>query len=67
MSDATYHIVRLYFRSGKRPRILKRGLTLAQVQAHCGNPETSSNTAKGATARACTRRNGPWFDAYDAD
>jgi hypothetical protein len=57
----TYKIVRFYLNGGKRT--LRRGLTLAQAQAHCRNPETSSRTAK----RARSRRAGPWFDGYTGE
>jgi hypothetical protein len=62
----TYKIVRM-FRDGRRPRVIKRGLTLAQAQAHCRDPETSSSTAKGAKAERYTRLWGPWFDGYDEE
>jgi len=61
----TYRIVRFYFRG--RRRVLSRGLTLAQVQAHCANRETSSRTAQGASARRRTRARGPWFDGYESE
>jgi hypothetical protein len=59
-----YKIVRSYLNSST-PRVVKRGLTLAEAQAHCSDPETSSKTAKGASARRITRKHGPWFDGYD--
>jgi hypothetical protein len=55
-----YKIVRYYHRGGKRT--IARGLTLAQAQRHCRNPETSSRTATSAAARRRTARVGPWFD-----
>jgi hypothetical protein len=58
----TYCIVRHYFRGSKR--IIERGLTLAEAQAHCKNPETSSRTATSAAARKRTKNMGPWFDGY---
>lgn len=58
-----YYIIRFYQRGGRR--IIQRGLTLEEAQAHCKNPETSSSTATSAKERAITRRNGPWFDGYD--
>jgi hypothetical protein len=61
----TYKIVRMYFR--RRPRTIRRGLTLAEAQAHCRNPETSSETATGARARRRTQAFGRWFDGYDKD
>jgi hypothetical protein len=37
----TYLIIKFYHEQGKRPKIIKRGLTLEQAQAHCQNPKTS--------------------------
>ena len=59
-----YTIVRNYFSKSGRGRVIIRGLTLEEAQAHCSNPETSSKTATSAKARAITRRNGAWFDSY---
>ena len=58
-----FKIVRHYFESG-RSRTIATGLTLAQAQAHCHDPETSSHTAERARGRARTRRLGQWFDGY---
>ena len=60
-----YKIVRMYLQDGKRSRTIMTGLSLEQAQAYCRDPETSWKTAKGKTAKATTRRNGPWFDAYE--
>lgn len=65
MAD-TYKIVRSYIRK-YGSRTIVTGLTLAEAQAYCKNPETSSKTATGSKARAITRRNGPWFDGYERD
>ncbi len=51
----------------RKPTTLDIGLTLAEAQAHCSNPETSSRTATGSVARARTRRYGAWFDSYTED
>ena len=59
----SYKIIRFFFNGGKR--VIKRGPTLEQAQAHCSDPETSSTTAKGAAAKRRTKRRGPWFDGYD--
>jgi hypothetical protein len=62
----SYKIVRFYFsRPGVRRRVVKRGLTLEQAQAHCSDPQTSSSTATTAAARARTRKYGPWFEGYE--
>lgn len=55
-----YDIVRHYQRGGSR--VVRRGLTLEEAQAHCRNPQSSSTTAKGQDAY--TRKVGPWFDGY---
>lgn len=57
-----YSIVRFY--SGARSRVIQRGLTLEQAQAHCADPETSWSTCTKHAGRARTRRVGPWFDGY---
>ena len=58
-----YKIVRFY-QIGPRRRTIKTGLTLAEAQAHCKDPETSSRTATSAAARRRTKIHGPWFDGY---
>jgi hypothetical protein len=62
-----YKIVRHYKDAGILKRVIARGLTLEQAQAHCKNPESSSRTATGKVARARTRKLGDWFDGYDKD
>jgi hypothetical protein len=57
-----YKIIRHYFNHNKR--IVQRGLTLEEAQAHCKDPESSSRTATSAQARRRTRNKGPWFDGY---
>lgn len=64
MLGTGYKIVR-FFQNGRK-RTVNARCTLADAQAHCRNPETSSATCTGATGRARTRRNGPWFDGYTA-
>jgi hypothetical protein len=60
---ALYKIVRVYA-SSRPKRTLRTGLTLAEAQAHCSDPETSWKTATSEKALNRTRRMGPWFDAY---
>jgi hypothetical protein len=57
----TYKIMR-NFESGK-VRVLKTGRTLAEAQAHCANPETSSATCSPETLYPL-RTKGAWFDSY---
>ena len=58
-----WKVVRHFQRSGRKLTI-RRFALLADAQAHCRNPETSSTTATSAAARKRTRRSGPWFDGY---
>ena len=60
-----YMIVRIY-RYSQAQRVIRRGLTLEQAQAHCRDPEMSSSTCKRADNVRRTRRCGPWFDSYQA-
>ena len=46
-----YRIIRFY-KTDRRPRTIKRGLTLEQAQAHCRRDDT---------------RGPGWFDGYDED
>ena len=57
-----YVIVRHYLRRGRR--VIRRNVTLAEAQAWCMSPESSSRTATTRAARARTRKLGPWFDGY---
>jgi hypothetical protein len=62
-----YKIIRHYFRKGGifGGTVIKKGLTLEQAQAHCGDPETSSSTCTEPYPKSLTRKHGPWFDGYD--
>lgn len=60
----SYKIVRFYADLKKKSKDVRKGLTLEEAQKHCSNPETSSRTARSATARKRTRLYGPWFDGY---
>ena len=62
-----YKIIR--FRRFKNRRIIYRGLTLEQAQAHCQDPQTSSATCvspKGKRTRIMEKKHAinPWFDGY---
>jgi hypothetical protein len=61
----TYRVVRRYFRGGRR--VIARGLSLAEAQAHCRNPETSSSTCRGTKGKQRTERYGPWFDGFERE
>lgn len=52
-----YQIIRFYFDEmlEKRPRTIKKNVTLAEAKAHCARADTSSHsTGPGA-----------WFDGYE--
>lgn len=57
-----YDIVRFYQRHERE--IVRRNVTLAEAQAHCNDPETSSSTCTSAEGLQRTREKGPWFDGY---
>lgn len=63
-----YKIVRNYREARVESRVIKTGLTLAEAQAHCKDPESSSSTCTSKVGKARTRKVGAWFDSYtDAD
>jgi len=59
----SYKIVRMFLNGS--PRVVKRGLSLEEAQAHCQDPETSSRTCKKRSAVELTKAMGPWFDGYE--
>lgn len=59
----SYKIIRMFY-SGKG-RVVAKGLTLAEAQAWCRDPETSSRTCTEAAGRLRTKLSGPWFDGYE--
>lgn len=68
MDDDTgriYNIVRFYRDAAIRRRVIRERVTLAEAQAHCSQPDTSSSTTTSAAGRARTRRVGAWFDGYE--
>ncbi len=62
----TYRIVRIVENSRRRV-VLRTGLTLEQARTHCGDPETSSASCTSPERRRYTRRNGRWFEAFEAE
>lgn len=47
----TYKIIRFY-KSGAKPKVIRRGLTLEEAQKHCQDPSTSTSK---------------WFDGYNEE
>jgi len=66
---ATYRIVRFWERGGRDyvEGEDTTGLTLAEAQAWCKDPETSSKTATSGAARIVTAAKGDWFDGYEEE
>ena len=52
-----YKIIR-FFRSGKTPRTISRGLTLEEAQAHCRLESTHKKDKDGLVI---------WFDGYEKE
>lgn len=46
-----YKIIRMYKEGNRRPRTIKKGLTLAEAQEHCRSPKTHGKT---------------WFDGFNS-
>lgn len=63
----TYKVIRFYFNNPGYRRTIRTGLTRAEAQAHCSDPDTSSTTCETPVGKARTRRLGPWFDGYEED
>ena len=64
----TYRVVRMYFNRDKFPnQVVEDGLSLADAQAMCRDPETSSKTCKGIDNVNRTSRCGQWFCGYEEE
>ena len=61
-----YKIIRMYFEDVK-PKVIKRGLSLEEAQAHCSDKETSSSTCTLPKNKKHTEKYGMWFDGYEQD
>ncbi len=62
-----YSIVRFYQNANIRSRVINSGLTLAQAQEHCNDPDSSSSTTTTKVGKARTHNLGAWFDGYTED
>lgn len=64
----SYKILRFFKEDDEQNQtVIATGLTLAEAQEHCHDPETSSSTCKEAEGLERTRLYGPWFDGYDEE
>ena len=59
-----YNVIRFFADACIDNQMVRRNLTLAQAQAHCKNPETSSRTCSTREGTERTRKHGDWFDGY---
>ena len=66
MSETTYQITRRFRDDSCNNYTVDEGLTLAEAQEHCSDPDTSSSTC-GPEGDALTEEKGPWFDSYDEE
>lgn len=66
-SETTYRVVRFYRDGHNSRKVIKTGLTLAEAQTHCKDPETSSSTCREDAGYEHTRRYGHWFDGYEKE
>jgi hypothetical protein len=61
--DVEYMITRRFMKGDST--VMKRGLTKAEAQEWCRDPETSSRTCTRPELLEMTEKRGPWFDGYD--
>ena len=74
MAD-TYRIVRVFYTARKgakgpgrrRREVMRRNLTLAEAQAHCADPDTSSRTGSSYEAARTRLAGGMWMDVYERE
>ena len=60
----SYRIIRRFREGGTE--IVRSGLTLAEAEAHCADPQTSSSTCTTEEGRKLAEEQGPWFDQYES-
>lgn len=59
-----YKIIRFRFEGSNR--VIKRGLTLEQAQAHCQRPDTRQAVTK-VHQDGSTTEHVKWFDGYESE
>ena len=62
-----YNVYRRYFKQPGSKRLILAHVHIADAQAHCNNPETSSSTCKSSGCKLRTKHMGPWFDSYEKE
>jgi hypothetical protein len=60
----TYKIIRFRFKGSNR--VIKRGLTLEEAQAHCQRPDTRQAVTK-VHPDGSTTEHVEWFDGYESE
>lgn len=55
MADCLRYKVLRFYCEGRRPRVVKRGLTLGEARAHCSRPDTMRRDKSGRLV---------WFDGF---
>lgn len=65
----TYKILRFFKDDAREARVIKRGISLTEAQAHCTNPESESSFWEGwDDAELNPEGHGvEWFDGYCKD
>lgn len=63
----TYKVVRFFADDEVPAQVVAVRLSLDEAQSHCKNPQSSSATADGKTARERTAKFGAWFDGYEEE
>lgn len=65
--DGPYSVSRMYQSDDWPSEVVATGLSLAEAQARCKDPETSSSTCTSEEGRARTAERGPWFEGYERE
>lgn len=60
----TYAIVRHFAAQGLPNKVVRTGLSREEALLHCRDLESSSQTCRGPSGRALTKKKGPWFDGF---
>lgn len=63
----TFRVIRMYFSDDFATEVVLTGLTQAQAQAYCQDPQTSSSTCTSPEAVERTALRGAWFCGWEED